>query len=258
MAHARSHSNRLPKKAARGKQRPTRRESRSLRRPLVVGVPILLIAIFLAALFLLRPTPSAITTVQFGPDIRSELAGIPQHGDTLGRADAPVTVTEYADLLCPLCREFDTNELPDVLPLVRSGQVKLRFRLWSILGPRSSDAARAAYAAKQQDQLWTYATLWYANQGPESGVDAWVTRSFMRGVAEAGGLDTGAFGSALSQAFDSPAGVNAWLGQASSEANRLGAQGTPTLVVDGPRGHKEVPAATAAAVRSAVASVAAA
>jgi protein-disulfide isomerase len=250
MAHARSQQRRR----AASRTRSTRREPRSLRLPLIIGVPVILIAIFLAALFLLRPTPQAITTVRFGPDIRSELAGIPQHGDTLGRASAPVTVTEYADLLCPLCREFDTNELPDVLPLVRSGKVKLRFRLWSILGPRSSDAARAAFAARQQDQLWTYATLWYANQGQESDVDTWVTRGFMRGVAAAAGLDTGAFGSALSSAFDRPADVQAWLNGASSDANRLGATGTPTLVVDGPHGRTVVQAATADAVRRAVAS----
>jgi protein-disulfide isomerase len=253
MAHARSAPRHRPA-ARRGSKR---RQPRSLRLPLIIGVPVVLVAIFLAALFLLRPSPTEITKVQFGPEIRSELAGIPQHGDTLGNAAAPVTITEYADLLCPACRAFETSELPDVLPLVREGKVKVKFRLWSIIGPRSGDAARAAYAAKQQDQLWTYATLFYANQGPESDVDTWVTRSFMRGVADAAGLDTGRFASDLTHAFDSPNGVNAWLQQASTEATRLGANGTPTLVVDGPGGHADVSTPTAAAVRQAVESVSA-
>src|SRR5579875_3272625 len=34
------------------------------------------------------------------------LTGIPESGETLGSPSAPVTVTEYADLECPVCDAF--------------------------------------------------------------------------------------------------------------------------------------------------------
>jgi protein-disulfide isomerase len=38
--------------------------------------------------------------------VSTALNGIPQSGQTLGNPNAPVTITEYADLECPVCDAF--------------------------------------------------------------------------------------------------------------------------------------------------------
>jgi hypothetical protein len=50
--------------------------------------------------------------------------GVPQRGVTLGRADAPVTLVEFADLQCPFCAEYADRTLPTIVQrYVRSGRV---------------------------------------------------------------------------------------------------------------------------------------
>ena len=103
-----------------------------------------------------------------------------------------MTITEYGDLRCPVCRTFDNEVVPTLVEdLVRTGKAKLRFKTWPILGPNSVTAAQAAYAAREQNALWRYAALTYLNQGDETV--NWFTPAFARSVAEAVGLDLARF-----------------------------------------------------------------
>ena len=43
---------------------------------------------------------------QAATTVNSLLAGIPQSAMRLGSPSAPVTVTEFGDLECPVCRDF--------------------------------------------------------------------------------------------------------------------------------------------------------
>ncbi|MDX6413021.1 MAG: hypothetical protein QOH23_431 [Gaiellaceae bacterium] len=122
-------------------------------------------------------------------DNASLLAGIPQHGNVLGSPKARVTLVEYADLQCPYCGEFARNSLPTLVQdYVRTGKVRLVFRGLAFVGPESDAALRASLAAGQQNRLWNFTHLIYANQGAENS--GWVTDGFIRSVAgEIAGVD---------------------------------------------------------------------
>src|SRR6195952_162912 len=100
---------------------------------------------------------------------RSTVAdGIPEHNGVLGDPKAPVTVTEYVDLQCPICAEASTTSLPPLIEqYVRTDTVKLRMRTLSFIGPDSMTAARVAAGAEQQGRLWSFVETFYANQGQE-------------------------------------------------------------------------------------------
>jgi protein-disulfide isomerase len=157
------------------------------------------------------------------------LAGIPQKGIYLGRSDAPVRLVEFADLQCPICREYALQALPQLVQdYVRTGKVRMEFRNLSFLGPDSIAAGRAAAAAAQQDKLWNFTDVVYYNQGDENS--GYVTQSFVDRVNKAAGVD-----SAQANAFAKSAASEEPLGAANTLANQFGVDSTPTILV-GKRG----------------------
>jgi protein-disulfide isomerase len=157
------------------------------------------------------------------------LAGIPQKGIYLGKADAPVRLVEFADLQCPICREYTLQSLPQLVQdYVRTGKVRMEFRNLSFLGPDSITAGRAAAAAAQQNKLWNFADVLYYNQGEENS--GYVTPEFIDRINKAAGVD-----SAEADAFAKPDASQEPLGAANTMANQLGVNATPTILV-GKRG----------------------
>jgi protein-disulfide isomerase len=188
-----------------------------------------------------RPDPRNLTGLA---EVQAEFGGLSESAGTIGKPSAKVTITEYGDLRCPMCKTFDNEVVPTLVEdLVRTGNAKLRFKTWPILGPNSVTAARAAYAASQQNALWRYASLTYLNQGDESV--SWFTPAFARAVAQALGLDLARFDNDRTSAA-----ANAAIDQVNREARSLRFQGTPTIRVTGPAGAETVdatlPAITAA------------
>src|SRR5438067_692666 len=109
--------------------------------------------------------------------------GIPQQGLALGNPKAPVTMTEFADLQCPFCREYTAKVLPTLVSrYVRTGKVKMVFEDIAFLGSDSVTAGRAAAAAAQQNKLWQFIDASYAKQGQED--TGYVTPDWIRGVAQ--------------------------------------------------------------------------
>jgi protein-disulfide isomerase len=177
----------------------------------------------------------------------SLLAGIPEHHGVLGEPKAPLTVTEYVDLQCPICARAAATTVPALIrDKVRSGEVKLAVRTLHFIGPDSERAARVAAGAERQGRLWPFLEAFYARQGTENS--GYVTDGFLRGVSRAAGVDAT---EALRQA-DS-AFASGRLQRANADAARLGVSGTPTLTMrrgDGPERTLEAspldPAAVAA------------
>ncbi len=165
--------------------------------------------------------------------VEARFAGIPQDGAMLGDPNAPVTISEYADLRCPACRTFALDFMPTVITdLVKTGKAKYEFRLWPILGPDSVLAAQAAIAAQQQNKLFEYQDLWYINQQDESS--DYATDAYVDGVAKALGLDITAFQKA--RADEALWGPDLQDIQVIAAQQSLG--GTPSFIITGPKGSK--------------------
>ena len=139
-----------------------RRRSRRNRMLVAGGSAVLLVVVLVVVQQLTssgssRPDASNLTGVA---DVQTEFAGLTERAGTIGNPSAKVTITEFGDLRCPICKTFDNEVAPQVISdIVRPGTAKLTYKTWPILGPNSIDAAKAAYAASQQNRLWRYAAL---------------------------------------------------------------------------------------------------
>ena len=173
-------------------------------------------------------------------DVGKFYSGIPQDSTTLGAKDAPVTVYMYEDFQCPFCGQFERNMFPDLVnDYVRDGKVKLVSETMAFLGPDSVTAARAAFAAGEQNLYWPYHTLLFEKQGEENS--GYVTDDFLRGLAEdTPGLDV--------QKWEDQRAGNSFtkeLQAVQSKAQSEGVNSTPTLIVEGPNGQVKIDRLTA-------------
>jgi protein-disulfide isomerase len=167
--------------------------------------------------------------------VANQLKGIPQHDTVLGDPKAKVTVLEYGDLQCPVCKAFSFNTAPDLISqVVRKGTADYEFRQFTILGPDSVTAAKAALAAGEQGRYWNFVELFYRNQGEEN--TGYVTDSFLTSIAKAAGVPD------ISK-WNQDRHSSKWgseLSKVQSEAQTLGLNATPSIVVEGPGGRKVV------------------
>lgn len=218
---------RVEREAAQAAQLAAERAAQRRRRLLWIasGAAVAVVSVILIAL----PShqPSKLVDVA---QARALTAGLPTHGLTVGAAKAPVNITEYGDLQCPICGAFDRDDLPGVLhQLVQGGKVSFTYRPWPIIGPDSRRGALAALAAARQNRLWPFIDLIYHNQGTENS--GYMNDTYLRQVARALGLDV--------ERFDRDRAGQALAAQLladDSQARQHGFKGTPAFVVRGPHG----------------------
>jgi protein-disulfide isomerase len=151
--------------------------------------------------------------------------GIQEHNGVLGDPNAPLTLTEYLDLQCPICAATARDTLPTLVrDYVRTGKVKLQARTLQFIGPDSVRAARVAAGAERQGRLWPFLDAFYSAQGQENS--GYVTDAFLRSVAAASGVDA-----AAALKYADGAGTQEALNRANSDAQALGIDATPTFTV---------------------------
>ncbi len=195
---------------------------------------------------------SAGTGTQGAGSIERQLSGIPQRGTVLGDPKAKVTVVEYGDLQCPVCKEFSLDVSPSVISdLVRKGAANYEFRQFTIIGADSAKAAKAALAAGEQGRYWNFVEVFYRNQGAENS--GYVTDSFLESVAKGAGVPNISRWNADRQS-------SRWddtLAKVQADAQAQGINATPSIVVKGPGGTKLVGSGVVplGTIRSAIRSV---
>jgi protein-disulfide isomerase len=166
------------------------------------------------------------------------LTGIPQSGGVLGNPKAPVTMTYYGDLKCPVCQAFTLQGgFPQLVAKdVRSGKVKVVYSAFctaTCSGPDPSEfpvQQAAALAAGQQNKFWQFVELFYHEQGSET--DAYVTPAYLDGLArQIPGLNFAQWSAARRDAS-----LTNQVNSQQSSGRSIGVSGTPTLVFAGPKG----------------------
>jgi protein-disulfide isomerase len=153
------------------------------------------------------------------------LQGIPQKGDTLGNPKAPVTLTEFADLQCPFCRDYTLKTFPTIVAkYVRTGKVKMVFRNYAFISEDSITAARAVEAAGLQNKLWNFVDVFYNNQGEERS--GYVTDAFLKKIGGAAGVDVEKM-----LADRSNPEVDQKIAEGQQEAQQAGVNSTPSFLI---------------------------
>jgi Thioredoxin len=151
--------------------------SKSSRRNLLIALGIAAIAaiVLIGAAIAFRggdDETSATTTGASGTT--GSLEGIPQAGTVLGDPNAKVTLIQFEDLQCPICKQYTDDAFPTIVDeYVRPGKINVDFRGLAFIGEDSEKALRIALAAGKQDKLWQVVEAFYAKQGKENS--GWVT-----------------------------------------------------------------------------------
>ncbi len=180
-------------------------------------------------------TPTTVANVKGIAEVNSELRGLSQSGQVLGDSGAPVTVIEYGDPQCSSCKFFSESVAPQLISSeVRPGNVKYEFRPFLIIGPDSKPAMRAGLAAGEQNRLFEFLQLFYLNQGGENS--GYVTDDFLTSIAKGAGVTD-------IDKWNQDRNASKWdatIQQGSSQADSFGFTGTPSIVVEGPKGQKAI------------------
>ena len=194
---------------------------------IAAGAAAAVVIVLVVASLLLRGGDSsndASSTVDTGA-VSTLLDGIPQDRAVLGSPDATVTMIQFEDLQCPICRQYQQEGFPGVVEeYVKPGKVKLRFVGMDFLGPDSTKALNYTLAAGEQGKLWQFADALYANQGDENS--GWVTDALLETIAGDLGLDY-----AKLQSDASSAVVKQQAQSMAAEATQRQVPGTPTFYV---------------------------
>ncbi len=180
--------------------------------------------------------------------VNRELAGIPESGNVLGSPLAPVTITEYGDLVCSTCDAFALTSEPQIIAAeVKTGKAKLVYRAFDSASGYANqgefvNGQVAVKSAGLQNKAWYYILLNYEEQPPTvNGTDSeqvpYYTLSYIQGLAaQIPGLNKPDWQANL---------VNKSLIKAvtadGNAATAAGVSGTPTVFVSGPKGQVEAP-----------------
>jgi protein-disulfide isomerase len=167
--------------------------------------------------------------------VQKQLKGIPQHGTVLGDPKSTVTVVEFGDLQCPVCKVFSFQISPSLISdVVRKGTANYEFRQFTVINQDSVPAAKAALAAGEQGRYWNFIELFYRNQGEEG--THYVTDDYLTKIATGAGVPD-------IDKWNADRNSSKWdstLSKVQRDAQSLGLNATPSIVVEGPGGRRVV------------------
>ena len=144
----------------------------------------------------------------------------------LGKAEAPITIIEYASLTCPHCAEFDKTVLPQLkTAYIDTGKAKLVYRDFPLDGValKASMIARCLPADRYFpfiDALFKQQSSWAYGGDPKVGLQR---------MARLAGMSQETF----DKCFDDKQIEDQVLAERLQGSQQFNIQGTPTLIVNG-------------------------
>lgn len=200
------------------------------RRLIQLGSAAAFLAIVVVAVLIVisqTQTSGGDTNLEKVAEVKAELKGIPQRDLVLGDPNAKVTLYEFGDLKCPVCKAFSEEIVPAVIDSkVRSGEAKLEFKNLTIIDEESTAAGAAAIAAGVQGRGWNFIELFYRNQGLETS--HYVNDEFLTELARGAGVpDIAKWNKDRKQLVGE-------VKKTTAEAEKLGYHATPSFAVEGP------------------------
>jgi len=169
-------------------------------------------------------------------DAQRLFSGMPQAGDRLGSADAPVAIQVFNDMQCAPCRADFLRTIPGLAEdYARPGDVKLLMRHYSVARNPVQVGFFAAEAAAEQGYGWQYAYLFFRNQGEAErfGIDDDFLGSL---AASVGQLDVSEWRAYLDRERGSDGAITATLEGYAALGADLGIRTRQAVIVSGPRG----------------------
>jgi len=154
-----------------------------------------------------------------------------------GPEDAPVTIIEFSEFLCPYCQRFALQTLPQIKQAYE-GEVRYVYRDFVVHGEPSTKISEAAECADDQEKFWEYHDkLWEqyntlvahyetVSEQPETGMNDLATS--LKGYASDLGLDTATFNDCLDSGERT-----AEVQKDSQDARSYGVGGTPGFFING-------------------------
>lgn len=155
--------------------------------------------------------------------VTAEQAAVLAPPNIVGTADAAVQIIEYGDFGCHSCRAWHNSGVKEQLLANYGDQISLEFRHFPVITAQSAKAAEAGQCAAEQGKFWEYHDYIY-EQTPEGALSITDLKSYAAAI----GLDQGQFDSCLDSGRFEDAVVADM-----REAQKAGARGTPTFVING-------------------------
>lgn len=179
------------------------------------------------------PTPSASVSSASSPlPISTEVPTAAElgAGQSLGSADAPVTVSEFAEFQCHICSQFFADNEKELREkYIDTGKVRFVFKHFPMFGKESLEASLASEAAGRQGKFWEYHDLLMEYGASPSEVD--MPMSKLQSFAEKLGLDMVQFDADMQSQE-----LRQKIAQDFAQGRAMGVTGTPTFFVHGGAG----------------------
>jgi protein-disulfide isomerase len=167
---------------------------------------------------------------------QATFGGIPQEGDRLGSADAPVSIQVFTDLQCAECRGQFLAIVPGLTEdYARPGDAQLLMRHYSVARNPLEIGFFGAEAAAEQGYGWQYAYLFFRNQDEAKRFG--INERFLESIAGSiGELDVPEWSEYL-EAESGPDGtITARLEGYEELGTELGIRSDLAAIVTGPEG----------------------
>ncbi|MGD9673863.1 MAG: DsbA family protein [Candidatus Nitrosocosmicus sp.] len=151
---------------------------------------------------------------------------IKQGSPYYGNETAPITIIDFSDFQCSLCKRYvDNTEQQINSTYVQNGEIAYVFKHLPNRGFDSKNASLAAQCTNDQDKFWDFHQILYANQGPiDSG---WVnTENLKKFASQVPGINNTEFNSC----FDNKK-YESFIDKDIALANSLGFTETPSFII---------------------------